>query len=247
MSEQDASVRTSLLKQLALLDDGSDMELVFKAADGSTDVVPGHSVILRLWSKVLAKNISVTRPSSTTGGTDKIRIDMIGISKEDWLLAMEFVYPVTPQPVVTWDNLELLLSIGDTYGMPALMHRVGQFLEGNVKVLNLEHDSKQFVWKWIMAADKYGLHDIAKACINAQPSIHELVYNFPQKQLSAVNSAWLSEHLSATTLQHLLVAVANQIIRPKQPYCPVCQANSWVHGQHDNRCTKCNQAHFVNL
>jgi hypothetical protein len=36
---------------------------------------------------------------------------MDGTSKEDWLLVLGFVYPLVPQPDITWDNLEVSLPL----------------------------------------------------------------------------------------------------------------------------------------
>lgn len=184
---------------LELLADGSDIELVFRAADDTTEVVPAHSLTLRLWSAVLREAIKLK--SSDISG--KIRIPMTDTSKEDWLMAMEYLYPVTPQPVTNWDNLEPMLALADKYCMPALIQRLGAFLKHKIKKLELSSSSKLFVWKWIYVADRYGLGDMAKQCIDAQTDLHGLVHSGPMKQSAMFNG----HQLSAATLQHLVVAI----------------------------------------
>jgi hypothetical protein len=36
---------------------------------------------------------------------------MNGTSRQDWLTIMGFVYPIVPQPTVSWDNLEVSKAI----------------------------------------------------------------------------------------------------------------------------------------
>lgn len=189
---------------LSMLESGSDVELAFTAADGSTEIVPGHLFTLKLWSKVLAAALEVAR-SSNSSSSGAIKIPMHGTSKEDWLLAMEFVYPVVPQPIVTRDNLEPLLALGDKYCMPALQSRVGDFLLHHTAELNLTADSPRFVWKWIYTADKYGLGTVAMACIASQNA---------QSLFACCPVATWQEKLSVNTLQHLLALATTSIKAP---------------------------------
>lgn len=82
-----------------LMKDGSDVHLVF-----DEEMVPAHSLTLKHWSGVLRNALESTISSTRDGFTT---IPMEGTKKEDWLIAMEFMYPVVPQPEVTWDNLEV--------------------------------------------------------------------------------------------------------------------------------------------
>lgn len=89
----------------ALLAARSDVTLVF-SEDYS---VPAHSLILRQWSGVLGSLLDSCGNSSTGSCSDAadISIPIEGTSKEDWLTVMAFLYPVVPQPVVSWDNLQV--------------------------------------------------------------------------------------------------------------------------------------------
>lgn len=103
----------------ATLSAGSDVLLAFKE-----EIVPAHSVTLRQWSGVLGSLLdgcgnsgsnsdaadnstgACAEPGYQTTATT-ITIPMEGTSKQDWLTAMSFVYPVVPQPRVSWDNVEV--------------------------------------------------------------------------------------------------------------------------------------------
>jgi hypothetical protein len=91
-----------------LLSSGADVELLF-----GDERAPGHSQILSKWSKVLCTALETDSSSSSaarssSSSSSKITsIPMPGTRKDDWLTAMSFVYPVMPQPEVTWENLEV--------------------------------------------------------------------------------------------------------------------------------------------
>lgn len=166
---------------LGMLERDSDMDLIFTTADGITEVVPGHSLILGLWSPVMRAAVEAGS-SSNSSTTNRTRVQMTGTSKNDWLMAMEFLYPISPPPVVTWDNLEPQLALADKYCMSALAQRVGGFLNSNSSGFSHNSSSKQFAWKWIYAADKYGLVDIAKKCISEEKHLHFLLQSWPKDQ-----------------------------------------------------------------
>jgi hypothetical protein len=52
---------------------------------------------------------------------------------------------------------QALLTVADKYDMPALLARAGAFLQANLQQAN---DSTSR-WRWIAAADKAGLSDVA--------------------------------------------------------------------------------------
>lgn len=95
-----------------ILKHGSDVHLLF-----GEEVVPAHSLILKQWSGVLRNALlasssssdSITSSESSTRTISECvtTIPMEGTSREDWLVAMEFMYPVVPQPEVTWKDLEV--------------------------------------------------------------------------------------------------------------------------------------------
>jgi hypothetical protein len=88
----------------ALLSDACDLNLVFDADER----VPGHSFILKHWSGELKSLLAIECSDSSSSGPTVI--PMPGTSKEDWLTAMRFAYPVVPAPDVTWDNCEVHLQ-----------------------------------------------------------------------------------------------------------------------------------------
>lgn len=99
------------LCQMDLLNDDSDVRLVFS----DDAVVPAHSQILKQWSGVLRSTMESSDTTSSSSSTTKTittservtSIPMEGTKKGDWLVAMQFMYPVIPQPEVSWDNLEV--------------------------------------------------------------------------------------------------------------------------------------------
>lgn len=147
-----SSSRGRLLK---LLEEGSDVQLIFTAADKTTVTVPAHSFILKKWSTVLAEALNIgsysSSKSSTTERSDNAdsviygSIPLDGSDKEGWLLAMELVYPVVPPIEMNWDSLEVLLHIADKYGMVALLRHLGNFIAINMKHLSYTPDSNQLV------------------------------------------------------------------------------------------------------
>jgi hypothetical protein len=100
---------------------------------------------------------------------------------------------------------QMLLTLADKYDMPALLSKVGGFLQSNVKNLNSSSSSPQYVWKWIPSADKLKLSEVAKACITglaeevwADPVIVQLIGDQPGRAELAGMSAEAHQHLLQT-------------------------------------------------
>ena len=210
-SADNMSPREQLLK---FLDQGSDVILTFTCADGTVEEVPAHSQTLQQWSEVLAAALGTERSSSysSTASATTIKVPMDGTNKEDWLLAMEFVYPLVPPAEATWDNLEVLLQMGDKYGMPGLMHKVcttAKYCE-----LTLE-PGKLFLWKWIQTLDAFGVTAAAKQCIDSHKPVRALVDACPPDILASLRSE---------TLQHLVKVMKPWVVDRKSGYCLRCKA-----------------------
>lgn len=98
-----ASTNEQLLELLSL---GSDVQLLF-----DDEAVPGHAQTLSMWSKVLSNALEAGNCSSSSSASllnynskpasGPITIPMDGTSKNDWLTAVSFIYPVVPQALVT--------------------------------------------------------------------------------------------------------------------------------------------------
>jgi hypothetical protein len=108
-----AATRDEQLQEL--LSHGSDVRLLF-----GDEALPGHSHTLSMWSKVVGNALEASTcsssSSSSSSGTARllgrhssstVSIPMDGTSKDDWLTALSLIYPVLPQPDVTWENLEV--------------------------------------------------------------------------------------------------------------------------------------------
>lgn len=204
---------------LELLNQDSDVVLVFTDADGTAEEVPAHSLILQQWSDVLAGALSTDHCSSINSRTQS-RIPVNGTSKEDWLLAMEFIYPVVPRPEVTWDNAEALSQLGDKYCMPALMDKVSTFVRSHKSELQLK-PGKLSVCRWIEMLDRYGLTAVAKECIDSQTDVSSLVDACPPD---------FPLSLSSGTMQHLFTAMKSWLPRRTgKAYCCYCRkVTDWI-------------------
>lgn len=212
------------------------MELIFTSADGTTEVIPGHSLILGMWSIVMRGAIEADRKR---GSNNKIRIPMTGTSKEDWLTVMEFLYPVVPatEAVPSWDNLEVLLAVADKYSMPALIRRVEAYLQSNMSQLNYNSQGNRYIWKWLYAADRYGLFNFAKQCISDQQNLDSLVQSWARYQQGDNNT---SHQLSMELMHYMLKVIGTEamVIRRSLPFCPECRS-PYEDAQEGDECPNC--------
>lgn len=159
---------------------------------------------------------------------------MDGTNKEDWLLAMALIYPVRPPQAITWDNVEVLVKLGDKYGMPAFLQRFSSFLEFRMEDLVLLPNSKLFLWNWIFTADRYCMPGTAKALINSQAYAADLMGACPQNRL---------HELSSGTLQYLVQKMAGWLVKPGRGYCAMCKKVLQLKGGSGNHpiCSICNR------
>lgn len=115
---------------------------------------------------------------------------------------------------------QVLLTVCNKYDMPALLSRVGIFLQANKQQLNGDPASQHFAWKWITLADKAGLAELAQACISSC---------FSSAAAAAVMGSCKKEvlaGLSPATCCHLLAALAQHRSAAMQPgmvYCSTCR------------------------
>lgn len=159
--------------------------------------------MLKMWSSVLAHALDAAHndraKNSTCSGSDgqspsegvcnpKIQIPMLDTSKDDRLLVTSFLYPVVPEPDMTWEWVEGLLTLADKFCMPALMHHISNFMLKNSNQLTAKSDSYLFAWKWINLCEKFGLYDVLKGCIRCLfsygRSLRELALACPIDQVS---------------------------------------------------------------
>lgn len=93
--------------------------------------LPGHSMVLKLWSGVLAKALELPAGFSSSCGGSVTRLPLPGISAAEWCTVMAFCYPVIPPPQVTWANAGTLLEVGNRLDMPAVLAKAAAFLSAN--------------------------------------------------------------------------------------------------------------------
>lgn len=188
-----------------------------------------------------ALDINAHSSSGSISGSSKISIPLYDTNKEDWLLAMEFIYPVNPQPQPTWELMETLKLIGDKYSMPALLQRVGVIVTHNMRDMDLDPDSDLFFWDWIHRLEQHGLTDVATACVSSYKGrkLPELMSICPIKRLS---------ELSSSTLAPLVTAMKGRLVYPGACYCRTCAliTGVLVVGSCRN-CWKCNGKNIVEL
>lgn len=187
-------------KLLDLMSDGADVELAF---DDDSTMLPAHSQLLRLCSGVLAKALEASA-AVVDGRVDgrAMRIPLPGTSRADWLTAMRFVYPAfAPLPVVTWDNLELLLTLGGKYDMPLLLDCANAFLRDNAGQLG-KGISRQDAWTWLSLADKHGLAAV-KDLINAHATRRDVLQQCKEEVLLGLSHGTTAKLLLAEIQRHL--------------------------------------------
>ena len=208
---------------LDLLKEDPDLELKFE--DGTALVA--HTVLLSMASGVLKTAIQAERgacsaalPTTIAASTSRpaiFSITLEGTSKEEWLEAMEFVYPVSPPPIISFDNLELLFVLGSKYDMPCLLTHAGQFLTQNTKQLvHSPADSPLLVWKWLKLADHAGVSDACKACVTK-------LLEVPVKGLSV--DAEELQGFSPLTLKWLVAEMGKLVtgLGPGTAFCSWCK------------------------
>ena len=207
---------------LDLLRDGPDLELKFD--DGST--LQGHASLLSLASGVLKAAIELGEGSTAAMGASNskaasnaclITITLTGTSKEDWLEAMKFVYPVSPTPTVSFDNLELLMVIGSKYDMPSLLSRANTFLiQHTQQLVHAPKDSPLAIWKWLKLTDQACLEEACEACVAK-------LLELPASGMPVGAQELL--RLSPITLR-LLVAEMSKVVAevgPNKTFCSRCK------------------------
>ena len=129
-------------------------------------IVPGHSQVLSLSSNVLKEAIKAGSGGASDTKQCLLSIPMQGTCSTEWLRVVPFFYP-GEQPEVTWDNVEVLLVLGNKYDMPDLESRAAKFLDAHHQELNsIEQDSK-YIWKWILLLDNAaaGKESLYENCI----------------------------------------------------------------------------------
>lgn len=148
MSEQKTSGVDQLVSGSSMLEDlialNADVKLSFD--DGSTLAV--NSAFISVHSRVLRGAVEATGS-----------IPIAGVSKEEWLQVAAFWYPVVPSPVIkTWEQAELLLTVGSKFDIQLVLHKVDLYLRSRAAVMVSGPDSSiNSVWQWMGLADKAGL------------------------------------------------------------------------------------------
>jgi hypothetical protein len=109
----------STLQQM--MSDAADIVLAF-SENNAKETLSSHSSIIRLSSPVLAHALDLqstgsSSSSSSSSSSTLKQLPLPGTSKADFLVVVQFLYPVLPLPKVSWDNLEVLLVEGRKWDM----------------------------------------------------------------------------------------------------------------------------------
>lgn len=99
-----ASVLTGSDRLLALMADDLGNEMLY--LQFGDELVPMQLLIAKQWSKVLATAIDADAQSPRKERT----VIPMTCSKDNWLLAMSFGYPIDAPAEVSWDNLEVSIA-----------------------------------------------------------------------------------------------------------------------------------------
>ena len=135
---------------LKRLEEDADVQLQLDDA-----VLPGHWQVLSMWSDVLreAVKLAFLSPESSSGKGHMILLP--GTRSKDWLKVAAFMYPNEPH-VVSWDNLEALLELGDKYEMPQVLGAVSSFICSQAQAEKGPCQDSGRAWKSLQLADQFG-------------------------------------------------------------------------------------------
>ena len=207
-----------------LLDGEPDVVLRF-----GTETLCGHATLLRLASGVLRNALEAHKASPAVSASKEphgsaIEIPMDGTAKQDWLLIMEFIYPVVPTPRVTLENLEVLVQLAHKYEIPVVLHRADHFLKSHIVSLvgNSCSDFATHVWKWLTVADQSGLEDACAACVAKLLT--------EPKAAAQVCSPEALQGISPKTLHRLVGSMSQRLAEqgPGKAYCSTCKGYKGV-------------------
>jgi hypothetical protein len=122
----------------------ADVKLCFD--DGSTLDV--NSAFISVHSSVLRGAVEATGS-----------IPIAGVSKEEWLEAAAFWYPVVPSPEISCrDQAELLLKVGSKFDIQLVLHKVDLYLKPRARLMQSGADTDPAsIWRWIRLAETAGL------------------------------------------------------------------------------------------
>lgn len=126
-------------------------------------------------------------------------------TKDDWLQAAAFLYPVVPPPVISsWAQLEVLLKVASRFDIQLLLHKSEEYITSNANTLVADPKSEQFIWRWVQLADKSGLQQCLSALADRATFIDRAGCS------NVANLAGLTQH----ALQQLVVSCAGRPGRP---------------------------------
>lgn len=204
--------------------DGAECQDLKPAADDAAkcdNILLAHSFVLRWSSGVISKALETCKASqhyfsansparSHSSNDNLLEVPMPGSNKSDFLQLMPFIYPTTPLAVVTWENIEVLLTEAQKWDIPVVTAHVWKFLGDRARELSTKPNSMKYIWKWLHLADAAGEQQACTACIN------QLV-----KRNSRSCTAELLQGLSATTLQQLVLRLVSPTADDIR-YCAKC-------------------------
>jgi hypothetical protein len=184
-----------------------DTELRFD--DGT---LPANSNVLSFFSSVLRGAIEAESAHGDRSGSSSTNmvIPMQGLTKAQWLAAAPFWVPVRPAPTVqTWEEAELLLTIGSRFDLWSPLDKASEFLTANADTLTARITNSKSVgglteWEWLRLADKLHL----TSCL---PALLSLVAEKDRR--GAIDKA-NTDGLSAATLQDLVAVLITQDPQP---------------------------------
>ena len=205
--------RDTLLK---CLEADSDVQLQFEDA-----VLPGHSLILSMWSDVRREAVKLAFLSPESSSGKRPIIPLPGTRSKDWLKVAAFMYPNEPH-VVTWDNLEALLELGDKHEMPALLKYASGFFDQHAMEVSADRTSPKSCFKWLPLLEKTECKDeIVVKCMTAVAG--------PQQQFSSEQLEALLVLGQELCLPQVLGAASSFICSQAQAERGPCQdsGNAW--------------------
>ncbi|GLC40613.1 hypothetical protein PLESTF_001017500 [Pleodorina starrii] len=177
-------------KRLEDMTRGGDLELVFRggagpAGAGSGDGVQGgdrgeggslrvHSAILRMTSGVLdamlGEMLQCTAGGASSGPTDDDGAPRLQLCLDDdpreWRRILPMLYPRMHTPLLTWEDVRLVLNIAHKYDMPLVLKPCERFLlSEEAAPLSCDRSDPNYVLDWLEISERLHLDDLRARCL----------------------------------------------------------------------------------
>lgn len=189
--KNEVAVPRPFVNSLDVFTKPADIELLFD--DGST--ISAHRWLLELCSGVLSELLATTPLVDSN-------LPLVGDSRKSWLYVLQLIYPssLVRRPPVAWLNLDSVLQLADKYDIKPVFNVCEDFLLQSSTSLSSSVNDHNYVWKWLIFADKKNMGAVVTKCIQFI-KVTELAKKDVQLEKSIASTV---DSVSKPTLQRLL-------------------------------------------